>query len=122
MGDQMTGGGGSVEWMLDVPEVEWTYSSPKADARGHRQGGVDKGAQVGSWFTISIEAPRKMSPEEYLKALKADTGDLRLQVDAENNRVFFNLRVEAYNSDQIRVSWGNSFHQRAKAVSRPSRA
>jgi len=122
MGDQCTGGGGSVEWALDVPDTDWAYSTPKTDAKGHRQGGVDKAAQVGSWFTVSIEAPRKMSAEEYLKVLKADTGDLRLQLDAENNRVYLNLKVEAYNPDQIRVSWGNSFHQRARGVSRSSKA
>jgi hypothetical protein len=122
MGDQMTGGGGSVEWMLDVPDVEWACSTAKTDGKGHRQGGVDRGGQVGSWFTVSIEPPRKMNAEEYLAALKADKGDLRLQVDAENNRVYVNIRIEPYNPDQIRVSWGDSFHQRGRAVSRPSKA
>jgi hypothetical protein len=116
MADQNTGGDGSVRWSLVADHVDRTETtfSHEGDGRGrHHQRGIDHDGQVGDWFTVSIEVPAEIgSVEDYLKALKDGEDNLfGLKRDPTGaDRIYFNVRIESRNPDQIRVSWGGSEH------------
>jgi hypothetical protein len=119
MSDQATGGDGSVRWTIDAENVR-EHRVNRHENNRHDETGVDRSGQPGDWFTISIEVPQDIgSREEYLRRLR-DAGDamwgFKEDPDGEN-RVEFNLKIEAKNNDQIRISWGSSGH-----VHRPGQA
>ena len=112
MGDSETGGDGSVQWKVEVdrvrrrpngdPEVRNESKGPL----GHHQSGIDEDGADGEIMTVSIEAPRTSNAPAFLAYL---TGG-GLQVDG--NRVYFNLRIEEHNDNQVRLSWGGSYFKK----------
>ena len=120
MSEQNTGGDGSVRWTLDADNV--TESECKNLGGGkHTQNGIDKSGDAGDWFTVSIEVPEEFDDAEaYLVALKEGDQNLLWGVKkdvSDNDRIYFNVRIERKNHDQIRVSWGES-----ENVRRPRKA
>jgi hypothetical protein len=114
MGDNNTGGGGSVRWSINANSVE------AADVTGdgpHYLEGHDKDGDVGDFFTVSIRAPKKYkSAQDYLD-------DLKLAVDqdpGDGKRIYFNLPIEEH-FDQVRVSWGGSPYHRGKGGKKRAR-
>jgi hypothetical protein len=115
MSDQQTGGDGSVRWSLVADNVDRTETTFRHEGEGIgrlHQRGVDRDGKIGDWFTVSIEVPEEIgSVEAYLKALMSGEGLFGIKPDPDGEkRVFFNVRIEEYNPDQIRVSWGASVH------------
>jgi hypothetical protein len=111
MSDQATGGDGSVRWTIDAENVR-EHKVNRQDNNRHNESGVDRSGQPGDWFTISIKVPQEIgSKGEFLRRLR-DPFDkiwsIKEDPDRDEQRVEFNLRIEAKTPDQIRISWGNS--------------
>jgi hypothetical protein len=111
MSEQNTGGDGSVKWSLDAGNVR-AHRSTHRENGSLRHEGVDTTGNVGDLFTVSIEVPEDFngSAEKYLEALKSDDSLWGLKPDS--GRVYFNLKIESMNHDQIRITWGDSPHMR----------
>ena len=110
MSDQATGGDGSVRWTIDAENVR-EHSVTRRDNNRHEETGVDRSGKPGEWFTVSIMAPPGVSVDEYLRRLRSDDPVWGIKVDPDGEeRVEFNVRIEAKTPKQIRVSWGSSGH------------
>jgi hypothetical protein len=112
MGDSETGGDGSVQWKIDVNRVRKKNGKSQVESKdvgdGHHQSGIDEDGADGEIMTVSIEAPTGYDASDFLKHLKAGG----LNVDPFENRVYFNIRIEKDNGNQVRLSWGNSQNKR----------
>ena len=111
MGDNQTGGGGSVYWSVDGERVAETGPrAPHNQHAGHgigrhHQDGIDEDGAIGDLFTVSIKVPNGFeSAQAYLSQFE-------WQVDNGGRRIYFNLPIED-DPDQIHVSWGDSVHHR----------
>jgi len=119
MGDHNSGGGGSVTWRTEAKRVKKNGTDDPKSAPNGREGwsqsGVDEDGAAGDWFTVSIKVPAGLSPSAYLDALKSADNELRLKLDSE--RVYFSLKIERLQPEQIRISWGlNNPNVRAGSV------
>jgi hypothetical protein len=112
MADQNTGGDFSVAWSIDVDNSKKNSTDDSGGTGGgkHHQHGIDEDGAIGDWFTISIRVPECFADaESYLTALKGNDDTWSIQTDPKGDkRVFFDLQIEQYTPDQIRVSWGKS--------------
>jgi hypothetical protein len=115
MADQTTGGDGSVRWSLTADNVDpiFVVNNHAGSGKGkHYQAGIDQDGAIGSWFTVSVKTPADMDRDDYLAALKSGVGNLGIKPGPGADRVHFRLRIEAYNPDQIRVSWAGRGRKR----------
>jgi hypothetical protein len=112
MSDQATGGDGSVRWSVDAENVR-EHQVKRHDNNRHEETAVDRAGKPGEWFTVSIKVPQDVgSVDEYLRRLRNDNDlvwGLKADPDGEE-RIEFNVKIEAKTPTQIRVSWGSSGH------------
>ena len=127
MGDHNSGGNGSVIWSTEVDRARKSdppKSAPKG-ADGWTQGGFDEDGDVGDWFTISIQVPKGLTPAQYLTELRDTNRELGIKAHpTDSKRVYFNVRIEELQPEQIRTSWGRTNPNviRPHSASVPSRA
>ena len=108
MGDNNTGGGGSVQWSIDVKHAGLKAADGTSTDMGQQNhGGHDLDGEVGDLFTVSIKVPGGDSAQAYINELKT-------KLSPDGNRIFFNLPIEKHDN-QIRVSWGESDHHKGEA-------
>jgi hypothetical protein len=119
MGDNQTGGGGSVYWSVDGKRVDETgprapHNKHTGHGNGpHHQDGIDNDGAIGDDFTVSIKVPKEFdSAEAYLEQFK-------WQIDQGGKRIYFNLPIED-DPDQVHVSWGESENRRVIGVRKPT--
>jgi hypothetical protein len=113
MGNQETGGGGSVTWIVDVDRVKKRNGRPDVRSEdkgqdGFLQSGTDEEGAPGEVMTVSVKAPVGRDARQLLDYLQS----VGLQMDAFENRVYFNIRIEPNNPDQVRLSWGGNANRR----------
>jgi hypothetical protein len=107
MSDSETGGDGSVAWNLVVDRVRKvggvSQVTSQDNGQGHHQSGTDENGAPGEVMTVSIEAPRQTNAADFLNYL-TNGGGLKVA----GSRVYLNIWIEPNNTDQVRLSWGNS--------------
>ena len=109
MSDSETGGDRSVGWNLVVDRVRKAGGVSQVTSQdvgqGHQQSGTDENGAPGEVMTVSVEKPRGTTAADFLNYLKS--GGLQIAGD----RVHLNIWIEDNNTDQVRLSWGNSSHK-----------
>lgn len=94
MGDQNTGGGGSVHWHINVKNQKPAFGPYKDDGRFHIVG-ADEGGKNGQLFTIKIKLPKGETLDDFKSKLKK-----------EGDRVVFTLPISAKKDlSQIHIHW-----------------
>jgi len=115
MGDSETGGDGSVQWDVKVAKVRKkpngdpdVTNEPTGGGNGHHHKGIDDEGNPGANMTVSIEVPQGRSAQDFLNYLRGTGG-----LTTDGNRVYFNIKIESNNTDQVRISWGSSNNVKA---------
>lgn len=118
MSDSETGGDGSVAWNLKVDRVRKVGGVSQVTSQdnggGHHQSGTDENGAPGEIMTVSIEVPRGQSANDFLDYLR------NRGLTIAGDRVYLNIRIESDNTDQVRLSWGNSPHRQPNPAPFPS--
>lgn len=94
MGDQNTGGGGSVHWHINFKNQKPVFFSQKDDGRFHTYG-ADEGGKKGQRFTVKI------------KLQKGETlDDFKAKLKKVGNKVVFTVPISAKKDlSQIHIHW-----------------
>jgi hypothetical protein len=92
MGDNQTGGGGSVQWRINARKPKRHHSSQQSGTVS--QSGADNGGQEGDLFTVTVRLPAGSNIEAFRESVR----------DVGNGKVAFDLTITT-DPDQIVIKW-----------------